>query len=136
MPFGRRRSPLSELAVRSVALPSDGRCEKSRPCRLQCGKAQPFRPSGQKEKNHKVFRFGCLPESRRLSAQQAAKPRPLSPTVRRRFSHTFAALWINAGGRLVSSRSRRQEKARFLEKRALGERKRTQATSSSSLASS
>jgi len=75
---------------------------------------------GQKEKNHKVFRFGCLPESRGLSAQQAAKPRPLSPTVRRRFSQTFAALWINAGGRLVSSRSRRQEKGPLSGEAGLG----------------
>jgi len=45
--------------------------KKSRLCRLLCGKAQPFRPSGQKEKTNKVV---GLAERRRLSAQQVAKP--------------------------------------------------------------
>ena len=31
-------------------------------------------PADQKEENNKVFRLGRLPESRRLSAQQAAEP--------------------------------------------------------------
>ena len=56
-------------------------------CRLLCGKAQPFRPSQREGGKNKAFRLGQLPESRRLSAQQAAKPRqPI--TGGRRFLHT------------------------------------------------
>jgi len=65
--------------------------KKSRLCRLLCGKARPFRPSRQKEKNNKVFRLGCFPESRRLSAQQAAKPRQTIVGGRTRFFHIFVA---------------------------------------------
>jgi hypothetical protein len=49
-------------------------CEKIRLCRLLCGKAQRFGPSSLKKKNNKPFRLGRLPESRRLSAQQAVEP--------------------------------------------------------------
>ena len=66
--------------------------KKSRLCRLLCRKAQVFRPNRQQEKKNKVFRFGWFPESRRLSAQQAAKPRHPSRTVRLRFFHTFLVL--------------------------------------------
>ena len=44
-------------------------------CRLLCEKAQPSRPSRLKKKvNSQVSRLSGLPERRRLSAQQAAKP--------------------------------------------------------------
>ena len=70
--------------------------KKLRLCRLLCGKAPPFRPSRQKEKNNKVFRLGSFPESRRLSAQQAAKPRQTIASGRTRFFHTFVA-WALLG---------------------------------------
>jgi hypothetical protein len=45
--------------------------KKSRLCRLMYGKAEPFHTPGW---NTKSFGLGRLPESRRLSAHQAAQP--------------------------------------------------------------
>ena len=78
---------------------------ESRLCRLLCGKAQPFRPGGQKEKNNKVFRLGSFPESRRLSAQQAAKPRYPSTVI---LSCASALVWLSASSVVAQVQGRPQ----------------------------
>ena len=63
----------------------------ARLCRLLCGKAQPFRPSRLKKRvNRRVSRLSGLPESRRLSAQQAAEPPQPIATARTRLFDTVA----------------------------------------------